>query len=101
METRHEKGKAVAVKYTIPIVFRLNGDSVKKKAGQPVSKIDETVVVGYGSEAGQTAEKIYDMVEDMPKFPGGVSGLMEYLAKNIKYPAEAAKDKNREEPSFK
>ena len=90
-----KKGKAVAVKYTIPIVFRLNGDSFKKKAGQPVSKIDETVVVGYGSEAGQTAEKIYDMVEDMPKFPGGVSGLMEYLAKNIKYPAEAAKDKKQ------
>ena len=33
--------------------------------------------------------KIYDVVEQMPQFPGGPSALFEYLSKNIKYPEEA------------
>lgn len=36
--------------------------------------------------------KIYDVVEQMPSFPGGMSALMQYLSSNIRYPQEA-KDK--------
>ena len=36
-------------------------------------------------------DKIYDVVERMPPYPGGPSALMQYLADNIKYPAEAEK----------
>lgn len=32
---------------------------------------------------------VFEVVEEMPDFPGGQSALMEYLAKNIKYPATA------------
>jgi len=32
---------------------------------------------------------IYEKVEKMPVYPGGVNELMNYLAKNIKYPADA------------
>ena len=32
---------------------------------------------------------VYDVVEQMPSFPGGISGLRTYLNQNIRYPAEA------------
>ena len=33
--------------------------------------------------------KVFDVVEEMPQFPGGQAALLEYLAKNIKYPVVA------------
>jgi len=33
--------------------------------------------------------KVFDVVEQMPQFPGGPSALFEYLSKNIKYPVVA------------
>ena len=38
-------------------------------------------------------EKVYEVIEDMPNFPGGQGELMKYLRNNIKYPAEAQKNK--------
>ena len=32
-------------------------------------------------------EEIFMVVEDQPEFPGGTAALLEYLRKNIKYPA--------------
>ena len=37
--------------------------------------------------------KVYDVVEVMPQFPGGQGELMKYLCNNVKYPAEAQKNK--------
>ena len=33
--------------------------------------------------------KVFDVVEQMPSFPGGNAALMNYLGQNIKYPVEA------------
>ena len=33
-------------------------------------------------------EKLFDVVEEMPSFPGGDRKLMEYLSENIRYPEE-------------
>lgn len=35
------------------------------------------------------SNRVYDVVEQMPSFPGGISGLRTYLNQNIRYPAEA------------
>ena len=35
-------------------------------------------------------EKLFDVVEEMPSFPGGDRKLMEYLSENIRYPEELA-----------
>ena len=35
--------------------------------------------------------KVYDVVEQMPQFPGGHGALFEYITKSLKYPAEAEK----------
>lgn len=37
----------------------------------------------------ESQEKVYDVVEVMPSFPGGQSALMQYLASSIKYPVVA------------
>lgn len=37
------------------------------------------------------SDKVYDVVEHMPQFPGGPSAMMKYLADNISYPEEAEK----------
>ena len=33
--------------------------------------------------------RIYEVVEQMPHFPGGAASLMRYLSENIKYPIQA------------
>ena len=35
------------------------------------------------------SNKVYDVVEEMPQFPGGASALFDYLARNIQYPVVA------------
>lgn len=37
----------------------------------------------------EVATKVFDVVEEMPSFPGGQGALMSYLASNIKYPVVA------------
>lgn len=40
-------------------------------------------------EKPKEEEKVFDVVEQMPSFPGGQAALLEYLSKNIRYPAVA------------
>ncbi len=37
----------------------------------------------------KVVEQVFDVVEQMPQFPGGDAALFEYLSKNIKYPTIA------------
>ena len=52
-----------------------------------------TMLFGFSiTEAqAQGKDKVYDIVEVMPQYPGGMPELMQYLAKNIKYPIQAQK----------
>ena len=36
-------------------------------------------------------EELYEVVEQMPEFPGGIESLMTYIATNVNYPIEAQK----------
>ena len=42
-------------------------------------------------KAGTSSEKTFDVVEQMPQFPGGPATMMEFLKENIRYPEEAQK----------
>lgn len=75
------KGKPVRVKYTVPVMFRLTPE--------PVEKIDEMIVVGYRTPDAPVTGEVYEVADKMPEFPGGMTGLMQYLSKNVKYPADA------------
>ena len=41
----------------------------------------------------QKNEKVFDVVEQMPEYPGGMQALFEFLSQNIKYPEDAQKQK--------
>jgi len=47
------------------------------------------------TEPAPVDNQLYTIVEEMPSFPGGETGLLEYLSKNLRYPF-AAKDKKIE-----
>jgi TonB family protein len=40
-------------------------------------------------EVPPTDEKVYDTVDKMPEFPGGVKALLRYIRNNLNYPVEA------------
>lgn len=40
-------------------------------------------------EPAPADDQLYTQVEEMPSFPGGEQGLMEYLSKNLRYPYQA------------
>ena len=39
----------------------------------------------------QTDPKVFDTVEQMPEYPGGMQAMIEFLQANMKYPENAAK----------
>ena len=41
-------------------------------------------------EPGMPDDDVFDVVEQMPSFPGGMEAMMEFLRQNMKYPKEAA-----------
>lgn len=88
-----QRGKEVRVKYTVPIAFKLSGPEVEEIKD---SKLMEVVVVGYAPKDDViTPEVVLESAEIMPKYPGGASGLMSYLARNIKYPFDAQQSKTQ------
>ena len=60
-----QRGKAVAVKYTVPITFRLKS---------PVEEMKEETLT---------------VVDVMPQYPGGDRELLKFIAQSIKYPTDA------------
>lgn len=85
-----DKGEAVRVKFTVPVMFRLSGGPAAQEIKD--SKLSEVVVVGYGGEEGP-APVVFEVVEQMPKFSGGIDGIMQYLARSMKYPVVAQESK--------
>ena len=75
-----QKGEAVRVKYTLPIMFRLSNDSSDSKAAEAPreAKVDENGV--------------HQVCEEMPEFPGGMQECMKWLGKNINYPEDCKKE---------
>ena len=54
-------------------------------------ELDINIVVDMDEEEEPVVETVFDIVEEMPEFLGGVKKLYEYLGENINYP-EQAKD---------
>ena len=71
-----QKGEPVRVSYQIPINFKL-ADDLK----QPAKKSD-------ASKADMKPDKngVYQIAEEMPRFPGDDKALMEYLQSNLQVP---------------
>ena len=80
-------------------------DEVKSKQKEQIQSTPQAPTQSYNSSVQQNqnnvafnpgakpepvkTETVYDVVEEMPSFPGGASGLMAYLSQNIQYPVVA------------
>ena len=58
----------------------------------PDKKVVAVVDIPKAKEEPQE-EVVFQVVEEMPQFPGGLGEAMKFLAKNIKYPVEAQQAK--------
>lgn len=75
----------------------------KKNATVKTGAVNEIVVVGYAPDDQKTQpvempntmavdtkeDKVFDVVEHMPEYPGGMEALMKYISMNVRYPKEA------------
>ena len=78
-----QNGKPVAVRYTVPLVFRLSEED----------RVDDK---GAVKDSQTKQKKVMDgegFAEIMPQFPGGNIEMIKFFGDNIKYP-EAAKKAN-------
>lgn len=107
---RKQVGKAVAVVGILAGLSALSGCGDKAKKVDNVSEekskltagevtepvvLDEGPILGGNHQLpiilqGEDPSKIFDLVEQMPFFPGGDKKLMEYLKENIRYPEALA-----------
>ena len=84
-EPGKQKGKPVRVKYNVPISFKLTG-SATKTDGQTAPALSPA---DAPTAQSSSEERIFEVVEKMPEFPGGAKALMEYISYNVRYPKEA------------
>ena len=52
-----------------------------------------TTVSAQKTVVAQKNQKVFDVVEQMPEYPGGIQALFEYLSQNVKYRADAENQK--------
>ena len=74
-----QDGKTVNVRYSLPVVFRLQGSQDDKS--YKFTEQENRYVKGVG--------EVFADCEQRPEFPGGETELMKYLRTNIVYPKDA------------
>mgnify|MGYP000590362519 CR=1 FL=1 len=98
-----------SIKFTAPVIKKdeevRDEDEIKSQTELTETKVAISIadVKGNDEEHGKDIadlkqvvtqaepepEKVFDMVEQMPTFPGGQEELMKYIGKNLRYPAIA------------
>ena len=58
-----------------------------------IAPAPEAVPVEVATPLPPDDDKVYEVVEVMPEYPGGQGELLKFLARNIKYPEESVKNK--------
>ena len=102
MKNKQKTNRFAGYKYLlfVPLAFALMFmNSCKRKPKVQKQEMEHTRVAVKAESAEDTAqiknvestEKTFEVVEQMPAFPGGDAALMKYLSENIKYPKAAEK----------
>ena len=90
-ETRNQV--ALASEVMIPVSFYQHVTDVEKIPISVAEKTSRTVTtrpeLSDDDDDFDDDPKVFDVVEQMPAFPGGPNAMFEYLSKSIKYPAVA------------
>ena len=66
-------------------------DYVVVVKGKAEKTEEQPAAIGTFTPDASQNEKAFDVVEEMPQFPGGPSELMKFLAETVKYPEAAEK----------
>ena len=67
--------------------IKLGKQKIKVEKAEPAVKAE----IEQKESADSTHQDVFNVVENMPQFPGGATKLFEYLAQNVNYPTEAEK----------
>ena len=91
-----KKGKANATIKTgmnsAITVVAADAEQDAEQADNNTNKVNDIVKDKEGDDPDlqkNDNDKAYDVVEEMPQYPGGVGKLMEYVSMNVRYPKEA------------
>lgn len=93
-------GDAVAIeklKYVLSssVDFELKPDSATGEMAlvKKATQTKELTVVSFNNQekTGTTQKQVFAVADQMPEFPGGEGEFRNFLAKSVKYPAEAVK----------
>ena len=93
--TDEEQPELVVVAYNPASVTPSNAVQPAQPETAPAAvekAVKEKAVKEETPEPVEQDNKVYNSVEQMPEFPGGVVEMMKFLQMNIKYPPEAAKN---------
>ena len=52
-----------------------------------------TTVSAQKTVVAEKNQQVFDVVEQMPEYPGGMSAFLDYLMQSVKYPEDAEKQK--------
>ncbi|HOI86278.1 MAG TPA: M56 family metallopeptidase [Lentimicrobium sp.] len=75
-----QRGAPVRVQYNMPVKFTLEKEKEKTKIPVATSKLSD-------------GREVYNIVEEVPEYPGGMEALYDYLKANAKYTEQAKKEK--------
>ena len=75
--------RALAVVPVIALALLAFANPTNKTADEPVAE---------AYQQANEPQDVYESVEQMPEFPGGMEEMMKFLQMNIQYPANAAKN---------
>lgn len=64
-------------------------EAISGPVGHATGPVMATGTGPVATEEASDEGEVFQVVEQMPEFPGGMDALMSYLSKNIKYPAQA------------
>jgi TonB family protein len=69
--------------------------TTKRKVSITVHNTTDKVEVPEYADGQRILElqPVYNVVEEMPEYPGGMNALMKFIADNLKFPAQAKTDK--------
>lgn len=84
------KGKTKYLMF-LPLVAMLLVASNAESVTRIYSNSDKIAIMNKDGNAGDNDDKVYDICEEFPKFPGGEEELWKFLATNLKYPEIAIK----------
>ena len=91
-----QRGMAVDCKYNIPISFSLESEGIKSEEQGDIRIIGKgNVKAVYDLPVKQdnnSTDEVFQVVEEMPEFPGGNVELMKFMQQNLKYPEKAFRD---------